>query len=147
MEYLSEILVVAAILVVVAVAAVSFEPANPLEPWLRLAQRYAAGQQPSSVSFPEQDVHFGSGRGRLKGMAIAAKFDATIDDYGLWISYKGPLPENVASVIKIPGTHVRFSGQHGQHFLFELYAEPPVKMGVRGEFGETLMRRCNPAEA
>ena len=147
MEYLSEILIVAAILVVVAVAAVSFEPANPLEPWLRLMQRYAAGQQPPGVSFPDQDVLFGSGRGRLKSMAIAAKFDATIDDFGLWINYKGPLPEDVASVIRIPGTHVRFSGQHGQHYLFELYAEPPVKMGVRCEFGETLMGRCNSTEA
>ena len=147
MEYLSEILIVAAILVVVAVAAVSFEPANPLGPWLRLTERYSAGQQPPTVSFPEQDVLFGSGRGRLKTMAIAAKFDATIDEYGLWIVYKGPLPEEVASSVRIPGTHVRFSGQHGQHYLFELYAEPPVKMGVRGEFGEQLMQRCSSAAA
>jgi hypothetical protein len=147
MEFLSEILIVGAILAVVAVAAVSFEPANPLEPWLRLAQRYSAGQQPGSLSFPDQDILFGSGRSRLKSMAIAAKFDAEIDDFGLWIIYKGPLPEEVVSSVRIPGTHVRFGGQHGQHYLFELYAEPPVKMGLRGELGEKLMQRCNSATA
>lgn len=144
MEFMSEAFVVLAILLVVGVAAFSFEPANPLESWLRLAQSYGTGRQPSQVSFPGQDVLFGAKRGGLKKLSIAAEFDATVDDFGFWLTYKGPLPEDATETIKIPGTHVRFVLQNGDQYVFELFAEPPVTVAVKGELGATLMERCRP---
>ena len=145
MEHMGSALVALAVILVVAIAAFSFEPANPLEPWLRLVQSYATQRQPSQVSFVDQDVRFGGKRGGLKTLSIAAKFDATIDDFGFWLTYKGPLPEDCAETVKIPGTHIRLVTQSGDQFAFELYADPPVTVGVRGELGDRLTQRCQPA--
>jgi len=145
MEYLGSALVALAVLLVVVIAAFSFEQANPLDLWLRLVQSYATPRAPSQVSYTDQDIRFGTKTGNLKNLAIAAKFDATIDDFGFWITYKGPLPEGVPDTVKLPGTHVRFVGQKGSEFVFDLFAEPPVKIGLRGELGNALMERCQPA--
>ena len=145
MEYMSEAFVALAVLLVVVVAALSFEPANPLESWLRLVQSYGTGRQPSEVTFANQEVLFGAKRGGLKKLSIAAKFDANIDDFGFWLTYKGPLPEDAAETVKVPGTHVRFMLQNGNQYMFELFAEPPVTIAVTGELGAALMERCQPA--
>jgi len=145
MEHMGTALIALAVLLVVAIAAFSFEPGNPLEPWFRLVKSYATHRAPSQVSFVDQDVRFGGKRGGLKSLSIAAKFDATIDDFGFWLTYKGPLPEDCADTVKIPGTHVRFVTQSGDMHAFELYANPSVTVGLRGELGELLMQRCQPA--
>ena len=49
MDFLGPAFVVFAILIVVAIAAVSFEPANPFEKWLQLAERYATERRPSQI--------------------------------------------------------------------------------------------------
>jgi len=145
MEHMGSAFIALAVVLVVALAAFSFEPANPLEPWLRLVKSYGTGRQPSEVSFVGEEVNFGGKRGGLKKLSVAARFDATVDDYGFWLTYKGPLPDDCPDTLKIPGTHVRFVTQAGQDRVFELYAEPPVTVGVRGDLGELLMQRCQPA--
>ena len=40
MEYMGEAFIALAVLLVVVIAAFSYQPANPLESWLRLAQSY-----------------------------------------------------------------------------------------------------------
>lgn len=145
MEYMGEAFIAVAVLLVVAIAAFSFEPKNPLEPWLRLAKSYGTERQPSQVSFTNQEVLFGAKRSGLKKLSIAAKFDATIDDFGFWLTYKGPLPDDASETIKIPGTHLRFVLQNGDQYVFDLFAEPPVTIALKGELGATLMQRCQPA--
>lgn len=145
MEFMSEAFVVLAILLVVGIAAFSFEPVNPLEPWLRLVQSYGTERQPSQVTFADQEVLFGAKRKGLKKLSIAAKFDATIDDFGFWLTYKGPLPDDAAETVKLPGTHVRFLLQNGDQYVFELFAEPPVAVALNGQLGAMLMERCQPA--
>jgi len=145
MEYFGSAFIALAVLLVVVIAAFSFEQANPLDPWLRLIQSYATSRAPSTVSYVDQDVRFGAKSGSLKSLAIAAKFDATIDDFGFWLTYKGPLPDEVPDTIKVPGTHIRFVGQKGGQHVFDLYSDPPVKVGVRGELGDVLMERCQPS--
>ena len=126
MEHMGSALIALAVVLVVAIAAFSFEPKNPLEMWVRLAQAYATNRQPSQVSYANQDVQFGGKRGGLKNIAIAAKFDATVDDFGFWLTYKGPLPEDCPDTVKIPGTHVRYISRVGRQQVFELFASPPV---------------------
>lgn len=145
MEYMGEAFIAVAVLLVVAIAAFSFEPKNPLEPWLRLVKSYGTERQPSQVSFTNQEVLFGAKRSGLKKLSIAAKFDATIDDFGFWLTYKGPLPDDASETIKIPGTHLRFVLQNGDQYVFDLFAEPPVTIALKGELGATLMQRCQPA--
>lgn len=142
MEYMGSAFIALAVLLAVVIAAFSFEPANPLEPWLRLVKSYAAGGRAPQVAFADQVVQFGAKRGGLKDLAIAARFDATIDDFGLWLTYKGPLPDDTPATLKIPGTHIRYLSGAGQKELFEIYASPPVRIGVRGELAKELQRRC-----
>ena len=59
MENLDSTLIVFAVLVAVAVAAVSFQPADPLEKWNRLVKSYGTSQQPQEVQFTGQSVAFG----------------------------------------------------------------------------------------
>ena len=141
MEGLGSTLIVLAILLVVTIAAVSFEPANPLEAWLKLVERYGTERRPSAVQYPDQRLLFGVGKKRVKSLHDLARFDVTIDGFGLWIVFKNATSGDLETGLKIPGTHVRFELEHGQQYLFQLYAEPPVRLAVRGELGETLMQR------
>jgi hypothetical protein len=143
MDFLGPAFVVFAILIVVAIAAVAFEPANPFEQWLRLAQRYATERRPSEVEFADQHIQFGGKRGRLKPLTPFVTFDATIDDFGLWLVCKGVEAESFDPALKIPGTHVRAAGKHGKHYVFELYAEPPVRIAVQDALGQELANRVS----
>lgn len=142
MEHLDSIFIVFAILLVVLIAAMSFEPANPFGPWLELARRYGTDRLPSQFVFADEHILFGGARGPLKGLAQYAAFDAMLDDDGLWLRFKGAVPEDCPSTLRVPGTHVRFLQQKGEQYRFELFAEPPVKMAVYGEFGKGIKRRC-----
>lgn len=143
MDFLGPALVVFAILIVVAIAAVSFEPANPLQQWLRLAERYATERRPSQVEFADQRILFGGKRGSLKPLTPFVTIDATVDDFGLWLVCKGVEAEQFDPAVKIPGTHVRAAGNHGKHYVFELYAEPPVRIAVQGALGQELASRAS----
>jgi hypothetical protein len=140
MDYLGPTFIVFAVLLVVMIAAVSFQPANPLDAWFRLAERYQTPRRPSEKQFTNQALLFGLKR--VKGLNDFARFDVTIDEFGLWIVYSNNPQDEVPSALKVPGTHVRFVGEHGRKYLFDLYAEPPIRMAASGEFGATLRQRC-----
>ena len=134
------ILVLCAVLLVVMIAALRFQPANPLDTWFKLAQRYQTPRRPSDIQFTGQKLQFGVKR--VNNLNDFARFDTTIDDFGLWIIYSNNGLEEVPSALKIPGTHVRYVGEHGRKHLFDLYAEPPIRMAASGEFGAALKERC-----
>ncbi len=141
MAYLGPTLVVFAILIVVAIAAVSFEPANPMQQWMTLSERYATERRPTEIQFADQRLLFGGAKGRLKPLNPYVAFDVTLDDFGLWIVGKGINEDEFAVALKIPGTHVRAAGQHGNNHQFDLYAEPPVRISVPGELGAAIHAR------
>lgn len=143
MDFIGPALVVFAILIVVAIAAVSFEPANPFEKWIQLTERYATERRPSEVGFADQRILFGAKRGRLKPLTPFVTFDVTVDDFGLWLVSKGVEAEQFEPALKIPGTHVRAAGEHGSRYLFELYAEPTVRIAVQRELGKELKNRIH----
>ena len=145
MEYFSETLIVLFILVGVAVAAVMFEPADPLDNWRRLAERYATNDRPANPQYTMQQVFFGGPRGSLQPLGPGATFDVAIDEYGLWIAARGVEAGGVPSTLKIPGTHVRPAGKRKNGFLFKLNAEPPVRVLVGGELGSELLRKSQAA--
>jgi len=142
MAYLTQAFIAIAVIAVVAIAAVSFEPANPLAPWLKLVGRYATDRRPSQRTFTDVGILFGATRGALKALTDFGKFDVELDDFGLWLIYKGPLPDDCAAGIKIPGTHVRFIKQKGDQYLFDLFAEPPVRIAVQGGVGAMIHQKC-----
>ena len=142
MEYLTEAFIAIAIIAVVAIAAVSFEPANPLAPWFKLTDRYGTDRRPSQRTFTDVAVLFGATRGALRPLTDFGKFDVELDDFGLWLIHKGPLPDDCAAGIKVPGTHVRFVKQKGDQYLFDLFAEPPVRIAMQGEPGAMIQQKC-----
>ncbi len=141
MEYLSETIVVLMILVVVAVAAVSFEPADPLENWKRLIERYGTNGWPGNPQYTMQQIHFGGPRGGLKPLGPSATFDVEIDEFGLCLAARGIETEEGPDIVRIPGTHVRPAGKRKQGLVFKLYAEPPVRILVGGDLGSELLRK------
>lgn len=141
MDFLAQTIIVFAILIVVAIAALSFEPADPFAAWIKLAERYGTARRPSAIQFTGQHIRFGGQRGKPKVLNAFVTYDATIDDFGLWIICKGIDEEQFPATLKIPGTHVRFLVEKGNEYLFDLYAEPPVRMSVRGDFGRALAER------
>ena len=144
MEYFGSTIIVFAVLVAVAVAAMAFQPANPLQHWLRLAGQYGTNDRPSQVQFATQRISFGSQRGSLKPLNSFVSFDATIDDVGLWLVINGTDNPDVTPALRIPGTHVRPAGKRGDSYRFDLYAEPPVRIAVGAELGEHLQEKCRP---
>ena len=145
MEYFGPAIIVFVILIGVAVAAVAFEPANPLQNWFRLAEVYGTDDTPAEPQFSGQQVFFGGNRGALKPLHPNATFDATIDDFGLWLVLNNLQTPDAKPGIRIPGSHIRPAGKPGRQYRFELYAEPPVRIAVSGDFGAELHRKCTPA--
>jgi hypothetical protein len=139
MEYITQIFIVFAILMVVVVASLRFEPGNPYDAWMKLAERYQTARRPSEIQFTDQRLMFGPKR--VKRLNDFARFDTAIDDFGLWIIYRNNDQDELPSALKIPGTHVRYEAHHGQQYLFQLFAEPTIRMAARGKFGETLMNQ------
>ena len=66
MEHLGSAIIVFAVLIGVAVAAIAFEPADPLQKWLKLTEQYGTHDRPSEVQFANQQIRFGGQRGSLR---------------------------------------------------------------------------------
>jgi hypothetical protein len=145
MEHLGSAIIVFAVLIGVAVAAIAFEPADPLQKWLKLTEQYGTHDRPSEVQFANQQIRFGGQRGSLRPLNSHVLFDATLDDFGLWLVLKGADDADVPSTLRMPGTHVRAAGKRGGSYRFDLYAEPPVRMAVSGEFGAELHQAATAA--
>jgi hypothetical protein len=141
MDYLGPTLIVFAVLIAVTVAVVVFEPASPFARWIKLAERYATDERPSQIQFSNELIEFGGTRGALKPLAEGLRFDITLDDFGLWLICRGETPEDFATRLKIPGTHVRFIEQRGDAYLFDLFAEPPVRIALQGPAGREVFER------
>lgn len=146
MQFLGPTLIVFAILIAVAIAAVKFEPANPLEKWHRLMDRYGTNERPSEVQFTGQVIRFGGERGGLQPLNPFVSFDAAIDDFGLWLIVRATDRPDDGSVIKVPGTHVRPAAKRGRGYVFALFAEPPVRISVGNELGGAVMQKSRPMD-
>ncbi|MBT8082549.1 MAG: hypothetical protein KJP08_01000 [Gammaproteobacteria bacterium] len=144
MDFLAPTMIVFAMLLVVAIAALSFESADPFAAWVKLAERYGTERRPTAIQFAGQRIRFGGQRGKPKDLNAFVTFDATIDDFGLWIICNGIDEEQFPAALKIPGTHVRLVAEKGNGYVFDLYAEPPVRMVARGELGQALAERSRP---
>lgn len=145
MEHFGPGFIVIAVLIAVAVAAIAFQPANPLERWLKLAEAYGTQDRPSQVQFDNQRLFFGGERGGLKELHPGITFGGTIDDHGLWLICRGMVDPQVPAAVKIPGTHIRFAGQRGKQHRFDIFVEPPVRFAVEGDFGAELSQKTQPA--
>jgi hypothetical protein len=144
MESFGPALIVLGVLIAVAVAAVSFEPANPLEKWFKLTQSYGTRERPSQTQFADQLIMFGGQRGGLKPLQPGVTFEATIDDHGLWLVCPAMVNPQSTPAVKIPGTHIRSAGRRGGQYRFDLFAEPPVRIAVDGELGAELQQKVQP---
>lgn len=147
MEFLGPSLIVLAILIGVAVAAVSFEPASPLKLWHKLMERYGTQDPPPGVQFRNQVILFGGRRGALQPLNAIVRFDATIDDFGLWLVCREPDNQELQAVIKVPGTHVRPAKGLNRGYQFELFSEPPVRIAVDDDLGAAIRKKGESAVA
>ena len=141
MEFFGPGFVVILVLIAVAIAAISFEPANPMEKWFKLTERYGTRERPSQAQYTDQHILFGGQRGGLRPLQPGVTFEATIDEHGLWLVCPAMVNPQTKPAIRVPGTHIRPAGRRGKQYRFELYAEPPVRIAVEGELGAELQQK------
>jgi hypothetical protein len=84
MDFLASPLGVLVILAIVAVAAVTFQPAKYVGIWRQVAKLHETDRWPSSVQFPGEDISL--------GLLEFARVDAALDDDGFWmVCTAGPI--------------------------------------------------------
>ena len=96
---MTQIFIVFIVLLVVVIASLAYEPANPFDAWLKLAERYQTSRRPSEIQFTNQVLMFGAKR--VKRLNDFARFDVTIDDFGLWIIFRNNDQEEIPDALKI----------------------------------------------
>lgn len=138
-------LLVFSVLGLVAIAAVSYVPANFLGNYRRLAERFETNCRPKSITFPGEYIMVGRLiRGPYffaKSFGDFARFDVTIDDEGLWFLYDGPLPSKAPDCMLVPWDRVKLKNNRGHIYFFDIEASDPVEISVAATLGEAICRR------
>lgn len=148
MDDIATSLIVLAILAAVAVAAVMYTPTTFLGQWQKLASVYQTSNTPPSANFPDEHIFFGKLMPLLpfrSDLGEYAKFDVALDDDGLWLMYDGPLPPKCPPRMFVPGNHIKYLKDKGEHFFFLIHADRPVPMMTRRPLGEAIQRKMTSA--
>ncbi len=133
MDFLASPFGVMAILGIVAVAAVVFQPAKYVGIWQKVAELYATERRPSSTAFPGEDVAF--------GLYEFTRIDAALDDEGFWMVYNGPDPRKAPPCALVPWDCIRFKDNKGDRYNFQIRLKKPQEFYVSPELGSALQRR------
>ena len=98
------------------------------------------------ASFRNVAIRFGHGFSAFvtpwkRNLAEYARFDAEIDDEGLWLMYDGPEPRKAPPVMLIPFSRIEYCGQSRRWHAFNVQADQVVPMSLDHEMGNALKRR------
>ena len=130
------------ILGIVTVAAVSFEPSGYLGNWRQLADRYKTNRRLARILFKGQHIFVGRLMGGPRFFADNvgeyARFDVDISKEGLWLHYGGPEPKKAPDQMLIPWDCIEFEKKVDATFYFEVAADDPVEISVRGDLAAAI---------
>ena len=133
MSFLASPLGVLLILAIVAIAAVSFQPARYVGIWREVARFYETDKRPSSLQFRDEEISL--------GLYEFARVDAQLDDAGFWILYNGPEPGKAPPCVLIPWDCIRFKQETDSRHNFQIRLKDPQELLVSAELGAALIRR------
>ena len=133
MNFLASPLGVLTILAIVAIAAITFQPARYVGIWREVARYYETERRPSSTQFRDEEISLGSYE--------FARIDAQLDDEGFWIVYNGPDPKKAPPCVLIPWDCIRFKQETESRHNFQVRLKHPQELLVSPELGAALKRR------
>ncbi len=133
MNFLASPIGVLVILVIVAIAAVAFEPAKYVGAWREVAERYETNRRPSSIAFPGESISL--------GIYEFTHVDAALDDEGFWMMYNGPDPKKAPACVLISWDCIRFKQAQESRHNFQIKLKKPLEFYVSPDLGAALQRR------
>ncbi|MDH5621004.1 MAG: hypothetical protein OEY74_02885 [Gammaproteobacteria bacterium] len=133
MSFLASPLGVLLILAVVAIAAITFQPARYVGIWREVAKFYETERRPSSTPYRDEEISL--------GLHELARIDAQLDDEGFWIVYNGPEPSKAPPCVLIPWDCIRFRQASDSRHHFQIRLKNPQELLVSPELGAALKRR------
>lgn len=133
MDFLASPLGVFAILAVITIAAVVYEPSSYVGIWREFAKHYETKRRPQSIRFAGEELSLGEDE--------FAHVDASIDDEGLWILYNGPEPGKAPECSLIPWDRLRFRRQTPSRYNFQVRLNQPLDIYVSPELGKAMQPR------
>jgi|TARA_B110000444_G_scaffold18220_1_gene15316 hypothetical protein len=133
MNFLASPIGVIAILAIVAIAAVMYEPAKYVGVWRELAKLYEADKQPISITFKGESIKVG----RLDYSQV----DIALNDDGFWILHVGSSPQKAPACIQVPWDCVRYRQEKRGRQNFQIRGKKPIELWVMPELGAVMQRR------
>lgn len=133
MSFLASPLGVFAILAVVAIAAVVFQPARYVGIWREVAKFYETERRPSARQFHNEEISL--------GLFEFARIDAALDDEGFWMLYGGPDPRKAPRCVLIPWDCIRYKQETDSAHNYQIRLKDPQELLVSPELGAALKRR------
>ncbi|MDE0789097.1 MAG: hypothetical protein OSA87_00080 [Woeseiaceae bacterium] len=133
MNFLASPIGVIAILAIVAIAAVMYQPAKYVGVWRELAKLYETDKRPISAAFKGESIEVGSFN--------YSQVDIVLDDDGFWILYGGPGPQKVPACIQVPWGCVRYRQEKRGRQNFQIRGKKPIELWVMPELGAAMQRR------
>ncbi len=133
MNFLASPLGVLTILAIVAIAAITFQPARYVGIWREVARFYETERRPSSTPYRDEEISL--------GLHELARIDAQLDDEGFWIVYSGPDPSKAPPCVLIPWDCIRFKQETESRHNFQVRLKDPQELLVSPELGAALKRR------
>tara|TARA_B110000438_G_scaffold303491_1_gene365221 strand:+ start:3039 stop:3473 length:435 start_codon:yes stop_codon:yes gene_type:complete len=133
MNFIASPIGVIAILAIVAIAAVMYEPAKYVGVWRELAKLYETNKQPISVTFKGESIKVG----RLDFSQV----DIALNDDGFWILHVGISPQKAPACIQVPWNCVRYRQEKQNRQNFQIRGRKPIELWVASELGTAMQRR------
>ena len=133
MNFLASPIGVIAILAIVAIAAVMYQPANYVGVWRELAKLYETDKRPISAAFQGESIEVGPFN--------YSQVDIVLDDDGFWMLYGGPGPQKVPACIQVPWDCVRYRQEKRGRQNFQIRGKKPIELWVMPELGAAMQRR------
>jgi hypothetical protein len=133
MSFLASPLGVIAILAIVAIAALAFQPAKYAGIWRDVAKFYATDKRPLSPQFRNEEISL--------GLFEFARIDAALDDDGFWMLYSGPDAGKAPPCVLIPWDCIRYKQTTDSGHNYQIRLKEPQELLVSDELGTALKRR------
>lgn len=133
MDFIASPLGVFAILAIVVIAAMTFQPQELTGAWREVLKLYGSKHEPASISFDDETIEL--------GFHNFTTVDVSLDDEALSIVHRSKDPKGGITVASIPWDCVRYRQKKSDRQNFQVRGKDPIELWVATELGEAMQRR------
>lgn len=139
MDFIASPLGVLAILAIVMIAALTFQPQELVGQWREILKLYGTERVPTSISFGEESIEL--------GFHNFTTVDVSLNDEVLSLIHRSKVPKGGITVASIPWDCVRYRQTKIDRQNFQLRGKEPIELWVASELGDAMQRRSLRFEA